>query len=117
MNPYYQPFPKEIENATTAWPYLRRRFPWIFNEDGEVQPEGEQARQLGQIEQDVIKFAVYMLQDKHYTLADIAEALTNKREYGGALFTRVKAVKNFLEDTTTTPESCLQADFGTEVAA
>jgi len=56
------------------------------------------------LEQDVIKFAVYMLQDKHYTLADIAESLTGKREYGGAAFTRIKAVKTFLEDTTTTPE-------------
>lgn len=109
-NPYYQPLPSELDSPVTAWPYLRRRFPWLFNEDGEV-PQ-QPAVQLGTTEQDVVKFAVYALQGKHYTLADIAESLTGRREYGGALFTRVKAVKNFLEDTTTTtPEIGVQCDF------
>jgi hypothetical protein len=114
-NPYYQPLPSELNSPTTAWPYLRRRFPWLFED--EVLPREQAAVQLTQVEKDVIEFAVYMLQDKYYTLADIAESLTGKREYGGALFTRVKAVKNFLEDTTTTQEVSLQADFGAEVAA
>lgn len=112
-----QPLPPELDNPVTAWPYLRRRFPWLFNDDSEASPPTPAAAMGGQVEQDVVKFAVYMLQDTNYTLADIAESLTGKREYGGAAYTRVKAVRDFLENTTTTPEISLQDDFGAVVAA
>lgn len=111
------PFPKELDNPETAWVYLRQRFPLYFQGVGRLpgeldKPTATTASAMGAaVAQDVIKFAVYMLQDKHYTLADIAESLTGKREYGGAIFSRVKAVRNFLENTTTTPEISQEADF------
>ena len=37
------------------------------------------------------------------SLADISEALTGSREYGGGAYTRIKKVKQLLDSTTTTP--------------
>lgn len=117
------PFPKELDNDVTAWAYLRQRFPLYFQGVGRLPGELDKAiatpasAMAAHVEQDVIKFAVYMLSDKHYTLADIAESLTGKREYGGAIFSRVKAVKNFLENTTTTPEISNDDGFGALEAA
>jgi hypothetical protein len=118
------PFPKELDNDATAWAYLRQRFPLYFQGVGRLPGELDKpiattpSAMRAPVECDVVKFAVYMLQDKHYTLADIAEGLTGRREYGGAVFTRVKAVRDFLENTTTTtPEVSLQDDFSEVVAA
>ena len=110
------PFPKELDNPETAWLYLRQRFPLYFQGVGRLpgeldKPTATPASAIAApVTQDVVKFAVYMLQGKHYTLADIAESLTGRREYGGAVFTRVKAVRDFLENTTTTPEISQDAD-------
>jgi hypothetical protein len=37
------------------------------------------------------------------SLADLSEALTGSREYGGAAYTHLKKVKQLLDSTTTTP--------------
>lgn len=99
MNPYYQPLPPEMDSPQTAWPYLKRRFPWLFSDEGEI-PKESRAAELTNTEKDVLQFAVYMLREVHFSLADISEALTGQREYGGAMFTRVKAVRTFLTTTT-----------------
>jgi hypothetical protein len=116
------PFPKELDDPSTAWSYLRRRFPLYFQGVGRLpgevdQPKASTTINNPHVEQDVITFAVYALQETRYTLADISEALTGKREYGGAVFSRVKAVRDFLENTTTTPDSSQEVDFEAVEAA
>ena len=116
-NSHYQPLPLELNSPTTAWPYLRRRFPWLFNEDGEVLKE-QPAAHLGTVDQDIITFAKHFLKDKDFKLADIAQALTGSRLYAGSnLVKRLQAVQSAIKDTTTTPEVSLQDDFGEVVAA
>lgn len=115
-NPYYKPLPPEMDSSQTAWPYLRRRWPWLF---GDEDMGTKDARLPGgavptQVEQDVIQVALYHCQN--LKLADIAEALTGRREYGGAIFTRVKAVKKYLENTTTTDQDGPSDEFLPEVA-
>jgi hypothetical protein len=51
---------------------------------------------------DLLQVARYFLKD--LKLADISEALTGKREYGGAIYTRVKAISQLLNNTTTADE-------------
>lgn len=53
-----------------------------------------------QVNQDVAKVA--HLVDP--SLADISQALTGSRQYGGAAYARVKAVQRALKTTTTQPE-------------
>jgi len=117
-NPYYKPFPPEMSNPTTAWPYMRRRWPWIFG--AEETMGTKTADQVSSfvptlVEKDVIQVALCHCQD--LKLADIAEALTGRREYGGAIYTRVKAVKKFLENTTTTAQDGPNEEFLPEIAA
>ena len=117
-NPYYKPFPPEMNNPTTAWPYMRRRWPWIFGDE-----EAMGTKTAGQVssfvptlvEKDVLQVALCHCQD--LKLADIAEALTGRREYGGAIYTRVKAVKKFFENTTTTAQDGPNEEFLPEIAA
>jgi hypothetical protein len=112
------PFPKELDNAATAWSYLRQRFPEYF--DGVGKMPGETDKPVAtvinpQVDQDIITVAKYHLKD--LKLADISEALTGSRLYAGSnLVKRLQAVQSALKTTTTTPEVSLQADFS-EVAA
>jgi hypothetical protein len=117
MNPYYKPLPPEIKTATTAWPYMRRRWPWMFGDDamGTKDARLPGAEVPTPVERDVIQVALCHCHD--LKLADIAEALTGRREYGGAIYTRVKAVKKYLENTTTTDQGGPNDEFLPELAA
>jgi hypothetical protein len=118
-NPLYKPFPPELSDPATAWPYLRRRFPEYFEGMGKMPGETDKPVVTVvnyQVEQDVITVAKHFLNG--LKLADISEALTGSRLYAGSnLVKRLQAVQAALKTTTTTPEVSLQADFGMEVAA
>lgn len=113
------PFPKELDNAATAWSYLRRRFPEYFEGVGKMPGETDKPVVTAvnyQVEQDVITVARHFLKD--LKLADISEALTGSRLYAGSnLVKRLQSVQSALKTTTTTPEVSLQADFSEVVAA
>jgi hypothetical protein len=113
------PFPKELDNDATAWPYLRQRFPLYFQGVGKLPGELDKPIVVAinpQVDQDIITVAKYHL--KELKLADISEALTGSRLYAGSnLVKRLQAVQLALKTTTTTPEVSLQDDFGVVVAA
>ena len=88
-----------------AWPWLVEHCPQIFDGiDVQKEPYAQylKGKPMSTVVDmaDVLTVARYFLKD--LKLADISEALTGKREYGGAIYTRVKAVKQLLENTTTT---------------
>jgi hypothetical protein len=118
-NPLYKPFPPELSDPATAWPYLRHRFPEYFEGVGKMPGETDKPVVIAanyQTEQDTIKVARYFL--RALKLADISEALTGRRLYAGSnLVKRLQAVQSTLNNTTTTPEIVLQDDFSVEVAA
>lgn len=109
-------------SPSEAWPWLLRRFPDVF--DGinlSSEPYAHylnltHKRETTRVEQDqdLLIVARYFL--AHLTLADISEALTGKREYGGAIYTRVKTVKKLLDTTITiTTTTTLDLDYQAEI--
>jgi len=118
-NPLYKPFPPELSDPSTAWPYLRRRFPEYFEGVGKRPGETDKPIVIAanyQTEQDVITVAKHFLKD--LKLADISEALTGSRLYAGSnLVKRLQAVQSALKTTTTTPEIGVQCDFSEVKAA
>lgn len=106
MSNLYAPFPPELDHPSTAWPFLKKRFPWLFDDEKAIKP----VESVNRVEKDVLDFAVFMLGNVQYSLADISEALTGKREYGGAIYTRIKAVRDYLENTTTTDIEAVEVE-------
>jgi len=51
------------------------------------------------------------------SLADISDVLTGERTYGGAVYRRVKAVRDALKNTTTTPSEAGNAGSSKKLAA
>jgi hypothetical protein len=95
MNPLCEPFPTELNDPVTAWPYLRKRFPWLFTDKPEEQTPEPQKTDFGRVYDDLLVVAQkYVPQE--LTLADISETLTNERYYSGSTYKRVKDVYDLL---------------------
>lgn len=94
MNPLCDPFPTELNDPVTAWPYLRKRFPWLFDDQKEVAPAAPQI-DVERVYDDLLVIAQHFT-PKELTLADISEILTNERYYSGSTYKRVKDVYDLL---------------------
>ncbi len=90
-----QEMPLVMATPETAWPWLVRRFPWLFNEiDTSREPYGHFLKQ-SQAEQDATKIAHLI----NPSQADVAQALFNDRtKTGGSYRRRILAA---IETTTT----------------
>lgn len=92
------------DEPEVAWAWLVENYPGIFDGidlKGEPYAQYLNSNRASSIvnTSDLLQVARYFLKD--LKLADISEALTGKREYGGAIYTRVKAVSQLLNNTTT----------------
>jgi hypothetical protein len=94
MNPLCEPFPTELNDPVTAWPYLRKRFPWLFADQKEVAPTDPKI-DVERVYDDLLVIAKEFV-PKELTLADISEILTNERYYSGSTYKRVKDVYDLL---------------------
>lgn len=95
MNQLNEPFPPELNDPKTAWPYLRRRFPWLFTDKPEEQTPDTPKPDLDRVYDDLLTLAQHFA-PKSLTLADISEILTDNRYYSGSTYKRVKDAYDLL---------------------
>lgn len=103
VSPHFRALPPQLDCPETAWPWLLKAKPWIFdgiNLKSEPYYAYLASGRPATLMEDLA--AVEHLDDP--SLADISETLTGSRQYGGATYSRVKAVKEALLQTTTTAE-------------
>lgn len=109
-NPPRQRFawPQEMQEPETGWTWLLKNRPWIF--DGISLQSEPYASYLFGSESDTgtdVRLENDLEAIKHLqqpSKADIAEVLTGKRTYGGAIFERVTAAFDAFYTSTTSPE-------------
>jgi hypothetical protein len=89
------PFPPELNDPVTAWPYLRRRFPWLFSDKPEEATPSTPKSDIDRVYYDVLAIA-QKYAPKDLSLADISEVLTKDRYYSGSTYKRVKDVYDLL---------------------
>ncbi len=107
--------PEAMIKPETAWPWLVKRFPWLFNEiDTSREPY---AHYLKTSKSNDIEIVLATGCDANSSLADISQALTNERYYSGQGYKRVKAVQQLLQTSSSPAEKPHNNDLDLEQAA
>lgn len=109
--------PPEMDDPYTAWPWLVKRYPWLFG-DIDVSREPYSAYLKAAQPQADFETALDAGCDVSSSQADIAQALFDDRtKTGGSYRRRILAVKNQLKNTTTTSKNGVQANLSQKKAA
>ena len=93
-----QALPEELASKKTAWPYLIKRYPWLFEGiDTGSEPYANYLKE-SQLENDLERVADL---GPEPALADLSERLFSERSYGGSRYKYLKKLQNRLKGAST----------------